>query len=110
MSGRRTGIALGMAALVCAMAPCAARADAIDGNWCAADGRVMTIEGPVILTPGGHSITGDYSRHAFSYVVPDGESQAGSKVVMVLLNEETIELDPGGGTEHEIWHRCDVIS
>jgi hypothetical protein len=110
MSGRRTGLALGTAALVSAIAPCVARADAIDGNWCAADGRVMTIEGPAILTPGGHRTTGDYSRHAFSYVVPDGESQAGSEIFMVLLNEETVEIDPGGSAEHEIWHRCDVIS
>jgi len=30
-----------------------ARADAIDGNWCAGDGRSMTISGPAIVTPGG---------------------------------------------------------
>jgi hypothetical protein len=29
---------------------------------------------------------------------------------MILLNEETVELDPGGGAEHEIWRRCEVIS
>jgi hypothetical protein len=59
---------------------------------------------------GGHKITGDYSRHAFSYVVPAGESAAGTMIAMILLNEETVELDPGGGAEHEIWRRCEVIS
>lgn len=102
--------AAGVAALACALVPGVARADAIDGHWCAADGRVMTIEGPAILTPGGHQITGEYSRHAFSYVVPVGEGPAGATVFMVLLNEETVELDPGDGGDHEIWHRCDVIS
>ena len=87
-----------------------ARADAIDGHWCAADGRVMTIEGPRILTPGGNRIGGDYSRHAFAYVVPTGETLAGATIRMILLDEETVRLNPGNGAEDEIWHRCDVIS
>jgi hypothetical protein len=110
MPRERIGFALALAALMCGLAPGVARADAIDGHWCAPDGRVMTIEGPAILTPGGHKITGDYSRHAFSYVVPAGESAAGTMIAMILLNEETVELDPGGGAEHEIWRRCEVIS
>jgi hypothetical protein len=55
-----------MAAAGSLLAPALAQADAIDGHWCAADGRVMTIEGASILTPGGAKMTGDYSRHAFS--------------------------------------------
>jgi hypothetical protein len=98
------------AAAAILLEPALARADAIDGHWCAADGRVMTIEGPRILTPGGHRITGDYSRHAFSSGVPAGESDAGATIAMVLLNEETVRLDPGNGAADEIWHRCDVIS
>jgi hypothetical protein len=109
-AGKRLGIASGVAVLVGVLAPGVARADAIDGHWCAADGRAMTIEGPAILTPGGNQITGEYSRHAFSYVVPVGESPAGATIFMVLLNEETVEVDPGNGADHEIWHRCDVIS
>jgi hypothetical protein len=110
MPWERFGLALALSALAYGLAPGVARADAIDGHWCAPDGRVMTIEGPAILTPGGNRITGDYSRHAFSYVVPAGESAAGTTIAMVLLNEETVELDPGGGADHEIWHRCEVIS
>ncbi len=82
----------------------------IDGNWCASDGRVMTINGPAIVTPGGSQITGNYSRHAFSYVVPPDESDAGLTVLMVLLNENTVKLAPGNGAADEIWHRCDVTS
>lgn len=101
------GVGLVMAAVVC---PCVVLADAIDGNWCAADGRVMSITGPAIVTPGGRAITGDYDRHAFAYVVPAGERDAGTAISMVLRNEDTIELSTGPGAEHEIWHRCDVIS
>jgi hypothetical protein len=77
------------------------RANAIDGHYCAADGRVMTIEGPRI--PGGNRIGGDYSRHA--YVLRTGESRAGATVRMILLDEETV--NPGNGAEDEIWHRCE---
>ena len=111
MSGKGFGFVLGLATLALSMlTPGAARADAIDGNWCAQDGRVMTIEGPAIVTPGGSQITGNYSRHAFSYVVPPGESDAGVTVLMVLLNENTVKLAPGNGAADEIWHRCDVTS
>jgi hypothetical protein len=108
MSGKRFGFVLGLATL--ALTPGVARADAIDGNWCAQDGRVMTINGPAIVTPGGSQITGSYSRHAFSYVVPAGESDAGVTILMILLNEDTVRLDPGNGATEEIWHRCDVTS
>jgi hypothetical protein len=86
----------------------AARADAIDGNWCAGDGRTLTIDGPRIVTPGGASITGAYNRHGFAYTVPPSEAGAGGEVRMVLLNEETVRMVTG--LQPEIWHRCDVIS
>lgn len=108
---RRTMLSVGSGLVAAAVLnPGAAMADAIDGNWCAADGRVMTITGPAIVTPGGRAISGDYARHAFAYVVPTGEADAGTEISMVLLNEDTIELSPGPGAHHEIWHRCDVIS
>jgi hypothetical protein len=70
----------------------------------------MTIAGPAITTPGGAAIAGAYTRHAFSYVVPAGERGAGGAVDMVMLDEDTIQLDPGAGAELEIWQRCDVVS
>lgn len=99
------------AVLGCIAAP--ARADAIDGDWCLASTH-FTIEGPRITTPGGGLVQGDYSRHGFIYVVPDKEAGAGSRVDMVLLNEETLRLTrtpPGGAVSPpEIWKRCKPIS
>jgi hypothetical protein len=51
---RALAIALALAGLVTA-----AHADAIDGDWCSADGRSLSITGPTIRTPGGATITGD---------------------------------------------------
>ncbi len=86
-----------------------ARADKIDGDWCAPDGaRSLAIDGPAITTPGGHAIQGDYSRHQFRYVVPPGEPGAGSAVTLRLRNETTVEIGLPSGTE--TWHRCQLNS
>jgi hypothetical protein len=45
-------------------------ADAIDGDWCSTDGMRMSIRAEKITTPGGNQIEGNYSRHAFDYVIP----------------------------------------
>ena len=95
--------------LVVASGVAPAMADRIDGNWCAGDGRTLTIEGPRIVTPGGADISGDYDRHAFAYTVPASEPGAGGKVLMVLVNEDTVRIAFGAATE-EVWHRCDVVS
>jgi len=103
------GIALLAAVLFALFASGAARADAIDGTWCSPDGRVVSIEGPQITTPGRHKVTGIYGRHTFSYVVPDGENPAGATVEMLLLNEDTVEVK-ATDREIETWRRCEVIS
>ncbi len=84
-----------------------ASADAIDGHWCAADGRYLSIQGPQIVTPGGAKMDGNYSRHGFSYVVPAREPSAGDTVSMTLVNDQTVHLSLGatGGTP-QIWRRC----
>ena len=94
--------AVAVAGLALFAAP--ARADVIDGDWCAADGRTFSIRGPAITTPGGNETEGNYSRHHFSYVVPDGEDSAGETVAMILLNENTVNVEEAGKTE--IWLRC----
>jgi len=88
---------------VCAAAP--AFADAIDGDWCAPDGRHFSIRGPAITTPAGTETAGNYARHSFTYVVPDGEESAGASVAMLLLNENTVQLQAAAGPP-EIWLRC----
>ena len=84
-------------------------ADAIDGNWCHNDGRRFSIRGPEIVTPGGKQMEGNYSRHAFSYVVPAPDPGAGQTIFMTLMNENTVHLRQGeasAGTAPETWVRC----
>ena len=84
-----------------------ARADAIDGDWCRADGKRMSIRGPDIVTPGGHRTQGDYTRHFFSYVVPPGEDGAGDKVAITLLSEDLAHARQGSDTAPiQVWNRC----
>jgi hypothetical protein len=82
-------------------------ADAIDGDWCSTDGKRMSIRAEQITTPGGKQISGNYSRHAFDYVVPAGEEGAGD-FVNIILQSEYLALSrqgPAGGSFRE-WHRC----
>jgi hypothetical protein len=84
-----------------------ASADAIDGNWCHTDGRRFSIRGPEIITPGGKTMEGNYSRHWFSYVVPAPEPGMGQIIFMTLLNENTVHLRLGEApADPEIWVRC----
>jgi len=93
-----------------ALAPGAARADRIDGDWCHKSGRRLSIEGPRIVTPGGTSMAGDYDRHGFSYIVPPGEPGAGKTMVMVQQDEDTMHMSEGTlrvlPEKAETWRRC----
>jgi hypothetical protein len=83
------------------------RADAIDGDWCSTDGMRMSISGEKITTPSGKHIQGNYSRHAFDYVVPEGETGSG-ELVNVILQSEYFAMSrqgPAGGPLRE-WRRC----
>ncbi len=87
-----------------------ALADAIDGDWCSTtEAKQLRIAGPNITTPSGRQTTGDYSRHAFSYVEPDGSPEAGAAIAMQLLNEEEVQVSINSGPP-EIWRRCELIS
>src|SRR5579871_4271504 len=87
-------------------------ADTIDGNWCSAGGRRIVISGPAIVTPGGTHMTGNYSRHFFSYEAPASDPEQGQRVAMTLLNENTVAIvwDSAAPRQSaqadEIWHRC----
>lgn len=110
MSARRRSVLRWVvaAALLATINPAAA--DVIDGNWCHADGRTLSIQGSDIVTPRGRRITGNYSRHYFSYTVPDSEPAAGAKILMTLWNENTVHVrtETGGvdSGKEEIWNRC----
>ena len=89
-----------------------ARADAIDGHWCHADGRLLSIAGPRIVTPLGSEVSGDYRRHFFTYHVPAAEPAAGTVIFMTQLSEETIQVRRGAdlaiaeAATPETWRRC----
>ena len=88
-----------------------ARADAIDGHWCAEDGRHLSIEGPAITTPGGMRMRGDYRRHYFSYVIPAAEPNAGATTNMTLINDDELRLKVQiDAAKTETWRRCDFTS
>jgi hypothetical protein len=93
-----------------ALLPTVALADRIDGEWCSADGaRHVRIEGPALTTPGGQNITGNYDRHAFSFTVPEGESDAGAAVNMRLLSETAVQVWFGDEAP-QTWNRCKPIA
>jgi hypothetical protein len=85
-----------------------AHADAIDGDWCTAEGNQhMTISGADITTPGGKQIRGNYTRHAFDYVVPEGEAGAG-ETFNILLRSEYFAVSRQGAADAPMkeWRRC----
>ena len=104
-------LAILAAAMLAALATPAA-ADAIDGNWCSPDGRHFFIQGPSIVTEDGVKLTGDYNRHAFSYVIPAPNRLAGQRVRMVLRGEFLLNLRVGDSEDSpiEAWKRCEVTS
>lgn len=96
-----TGVACGVIAT-----PQRAMADAIDGNWCHDDGRRVMIEGSDFVSPKGKKMTGNYGRHDFSYIVPPGETGAGSMVQMTLIDDDTITVVSGASSNPQTWQRC----
>ena len=106
MRARLFGLLAAGAALV-ALAATPARADAIDGDWCKADGKRMKIRGPQIITPGGKETSGDYTRHSFVYVVPPDEAGAGETVSIILLSEYLAHARQGAADAPvQVWNRC----
>ena len=83
-----------------------ARADAIDGEWCAPNGLRLTIRGPSIVTPGGARMTGDYDRHGFAYTAPAGEPAGGARVTMILMGETMMRVQADAPGLDPVWRRC----
>ena len=84
----------------------AAMADAIDGHWCTEAGLRMSIQGVALVSPGGARLTGDYTRHAFSYVAPAGEPGGGGRMNLRLLNENSVAAQAETGAIEPLWRRC----
>jgi hypothetical protein len=92
---------------------CPALADAIDGDWCSINGGHLRIDGPRIELAPGQILEGVYNRHAFSYVAPANDPEAGTEIQFVLRSEEEMRRvrQPDAKPEHEdIWRRCSATS
>lgn len=101
---------LSIAALGLGLMSVPAFADQIDGDWCSPEGKHVNIKGPAVKTPGGTQMSGNYTRHAFSYVVPAAEPNPGSTIFMSQLNDTTVQVREGTPVAQPvIWKRCEHI-
>ncbi len=82
-----------------------ARADVIDGNWCHADGRRLSIKGAQLTMAGGKQIEGDNDRRSFAYVVPAFEPDAGATITLVLVGEAQVRVISPTHPD-QLWRRC----
>ncbi len=107
------GLRLVLPLLFISLTAARAEADAIDGEWCAADGKRLLIQGPEIVTPEGRKVTGVYHRHSFIYEGQAGSAEYGQVIYMDLLSEEEMRLvrvKDGETSAAQLWRRCQVTS
>ena len=80
---------------------------ALDGDWCRADGKRLSVKGPDIVMPGGKPLRADYARAFASWVIPEGEPNAGITVTMMLVGSDRAHMREGAAdTPPEEWRRC----
>lgn len=80
---------------------------ALDGNWCHADGKRLTVKGPDIVTPAGKSLRAEYARTFASWVIPDGEPNAGTTTTMMLIGADRAHTREGAADTPPLeWRRC----
>lgn len=97
-----------LAAFGCALAPNLAAADAIFGCW-SFEGERLEVTPTAVVTPGGASPAAKIDRHGASYVAPEGERDAGARLVFRQLNEELIlRRIAGDRGAPEYWTPCGV--
>ena len=65
-----------------------------------------SIHGPEIVTPGGKKMRGNYTRHFFSYVIPNGEAGADTSVEITLRGEYLAHARVGDDPAISEWRRC----
>ncbi len=84
-----------------------AQADQLDGDWCSSKSlRHLNIQGPIIVTPAGERVNGNYARHYFDYLAPTGELEAGKRVWLRQVNDETMLFLVDGEASPVVWNRC----
>lgn len=80
---------------------------ALDGNWCHADGKRLTVKGPDVVTPAGKPLRAEYARTFASWVVPDGEPNAGTTITMMLIGPDRAHTREGAADTPPLeWRRC----
>jgi hypothetical protein len=80
---------------------------ALDGDWCHADGKRLSIKGADIVLPGGKPLRADYARTYASWVVPQGEQNAGMTVTMMLVGSDRAHTREGAADTPPLeWRRC----
>lgn len=101
----------GLGGLVAMGLASSASADAIDGNWCAEDGRHLSVQGSKVVTPGGVELQVPYDRHAMSYTVPESEPGAGEMMALRVVSDNELWVTLAvAGSEKESWRRCEFTS
>ena len=79
----------------------------LDGNWCHADGKRLTAKGTDIVTPAGKSLRAEYARTFASWVIPDGEPNAGMTIRMMLVGSDRAHTREGAADTPPLeWRRC----
>ena len=80
---------------------------ALDGDWCHADGKRLSVKGADIVLPGGKPLRADYARTYASWVVPQGEQNAGMTVTMMLVGSDRAHTREGAADTPPLeWRRC----
>jgi hypothetical protein len=79
----------------------------LDGEWCHADGKRLSVRGADIVLPGGKPLRADYARAYASWVVPQGEQNAGMTVTMMLIGSDRAHTREGAADTPPLeWRRC----
>ncbi len=80
---------------------------ALDGNWCHADGKRLTVKGSDVVTPAGKPLRAEYARTFASWVIPDGEPNAGATITMMLVGSDRAHTREGAADTPPLeWRRC----
>ncbi len=104
-----------LAAPILLLSTQAALADRIDGNWCSAEGKSISVDGPRVTTARGTPVDANYNRHHVDYIIPTGEPDEGNHFQADQLNDDQIRVVivrlPGGDAKPaEIWTPCKPVS
>ena len=94
-----------LASLVCFASTSPVLADALDGDWCNGRDGKLTISGSSIITPSGRTVSGNYSRHRFTYTAPEDDWNGGKNIVIQQLNEDAMDLSVDGNAPTR-WSPC----